>query len=362
MNEAVLAPLRTFALRHALTPIAAAERGVLPDAVIRAGIRALCKERLRTERLGGEEAVAARKRALLASLAASPIATHVEDANRQHYELPPRFFELVLGPRLKYSSAYFPTGNETLAEAEEAMLEATARFAGVRDGERILELGFGWGSLTLFLAARFPNAHITAVSNSAPQKAHVTARAKALGLGNITLVTADVNTFALGKESFDRVVSVEMLEHVRNHGALFARIADALRPGGEACFHVFCHRELTYTFEPTSDDDFMARHFFTGGIMPGADLFLRYAKDLVIEDELRYSGAHYAKTAEAWLARHDASRAEIRTLFRDVYGDDAPLWDQRFRIFFMSCAELFGYAGGDEWLVLHQRFRKRPGV
>lgn len=356
----LIEPALRVAKRHALSPIEAAERGLLPDAVIRLGIRALCTERLREERRGGSEAVHARFRALLDTLRRGPIAVHTEEANQQHYELPPRFFEIVLGPNRKYSSCYYPDGVERLEDAELAMLRETVDFAQIRDGENVLELGFGWGSLTLYMARRFPNATFTCVSNSAPQRIYVTEKLRALGLSNVTLVTADVNTLSLPEGAFDRCVSVEMLEHVRNHAAVFARIATWLVPGGGACFHVFCHRELAYPFEPTGEGDFMARHFFTGGIMPSADLFARFQRDLVLEDERRFSGTHYAKTAEAWLARHDAARAEIRDIFARVYGGDADLWDQRWRIFFMSCAELFGYDGGDEWMVVHQRFTKRP--
>ena len=355
----LIEPALRLAKRHALSPIEAAERALLPDAVIRIGIRALCTERLRHERRGGSEATHARFRELLAGLRGGPIAVHTDAANQQHYELPPRFFELVLGPHRKYSSCYFPEGVTTLAAAEEAMLRETVEFAGIRDGERVLELGFGWGSLTLFMAARFPNARFTCVSNSAPQRLYVTEKLRALGLTNVTLLTADVNTLDLPAGEFDRCVSVEMLEHVRNHQAVFARIACWLRPGGGACFHVFCHRELAYPFEPEGEGDFMARHFFTGGIMPSADLFARFQQDLVLEDERRFSGTHYAKTAEAWLARHDAARTEIRALFEGVYGKDAALWDQRWRIFFLSCAELFGYDQGNEWMVVHQRFTRR---
>lgn len=360
MNSTTLIePALQLARRHALSPIEAAERGLLPDRLVRMGIRALCRDRLQRERRGGSEAVHARFRELLATMRSGPIAVHTEAANEQHYELPPRFFELVLGPQRKYSSCYYPDGVESLADAEEAMLAETVEFAGIRDGDDVLELGFGWGSLTLYMARRFPDARFTCVSNSAPQRLYVTEKLRELGLENVTLLTADVNDLSLEDASFDRCVSVEMLEHVRNHEALFARIARWLRAEGEACFHVFCHRELAYPYEPDGEGDFMARHFFTGGIMPSADLFMRFQRDLVLLDERRFSGIHYAKTSEAWLARHDAARDEIRAIFADVYGADAALWDQRWRIFFMSCAELFGYDDGDEWMVVHQRFAKR---
>ena len=339
-------------------PMALAERGLVPDALIRHGIRRLCAQRLRTERGAGAEAAYANFRARLEQLRGSPIAIHTDAANRQHYELPPGFFELCLGKRLKYSCALFPTGRETLDQAEELMLAAYGERAELADGMRILELGCGWGSLTLWMAERFPNARITAVSNSRPQREFIEARCRALGRSNVTILTQDANRLELS-ERYDRVVSIEMFEHMRNYETLLSRIASWLAPGGKLFVHIFCHRELMYPFEDEGRDDWMARHFFTGGLMPAADTLLHFQRELVLEQQWRVAGVHYERTANAWLANQDRNAAAIRPLMQATYGDDAAVWFQRWRIFWMACAELFGYDGGDEWLVAHYRFARR---
>ena len=335
-----------------------AERGLVPDALIRHGIRRLCAARLAAERAGGEEARYARFRARLDALRASPIAIHTDAANRQHYELPPGFFELALGRRLKYSCALFPTGRESLDEAEELMLAAYGERAELADGMRILELGCGWGSLTLWMAERFPAARITAVSNSRPQREFIEARCRALGLSNVTIITQDANRLELDTR-FDRVVSIEMFEHMRNYETLLSRVASWLDPGGKLFVHIFCHRELMYPFEDEGRDDWMARHFFTGGLMPAADTLLHFQRELVLEQQWRVSGTHYERTANAWLENQDRNAEAIRPLMRETYGADAAVWFQRWRIFWMACAELFGYGGGDEWMVGHYRFVRR---
>ena len=339
-----------------------AESGLLPDALLRLGIRRLCAQRLREERAGGAEATWTRFRHQLEALRQSPLALHTDAANRQHYELPPRFFELCLGKRLKYSSCYYPTGEETLDEAEEKMLALYGERAGLVDGQDILELGCGWGSLTLWIAERFPRSRITAVSNSRPQREHIEARCRERGLGNVRVITEDVNRLALDAAQFDRAVSVEMFEHVRNYQVLLERIAGWLRPGGQLFVHIFCHRELMYPFETARDDDWMGRHFFTGGLMPAADTFLHFQQHMVLEQQWRLAGTHYEKTAEAWLANQDAHAEEILAVLGTTYGASrARLWHQRWRMFWMACAELFGFADGDEWLVGHYRFRRREG-
>ena len=355
MSEASL--LESTPRREPLA-MALAERGLVPDAVIRLGIRRLCTERLRSERAGGAEAAYARFAARLEQLRGSPIAVHTDAANRQHYELPPGFFALCLGRRLKYSCALFPTGRESLDEAEELMLAAYGERAELADGMRILELGCGWGSLTLWMAQRYPNASITAVSNSRPQREFIEARCRALGLANVTVLTMDANRLALDA-TYDRVVSIEMFEHMRNYESLLARIASWLAPGGKLFVHIFCHRELMYPFEDEGRDDWMARHFFTGGLMPAADTLLHFQDALVLERQWRVSGTHYERTANAWLANQDRHAAAIRPLMQETYGPHAAVWFQRWRIFWMACAELFGYDGGNEWLVAHYRFAKR---
>ena len=339
--------------------IALAERGLVPDALIRHGIRSLCAERLRQERGGGVAAIDARFRARLESLRGSAIAIHTDAANRQHYELPPGFFAQCLGRRLKYSSALFPTGNETLDEAEELMLAAYGERAELADGMRILELGCGWGSLTLWMAERHPNATITGVSNSRPQREYIEGQCRARGLRNVTILTEDVNRLELA-ERYDRIVSIEMFEHMRNYDALLSRIASWLAPTGKLFLHIFCHRELMYPFEDAERDDWMARHFFTGGLMPAAQTLLHFQRELVLEQQWRLSGTHYERTANAWLGNQDRNADAIRPLMRETYGDDAAVWFQRWRIFWMACAELFGYDGGNEWLVAHYRFARRP--
>jgi len=332
--------------------MALVERGLVPDAVVRAGIRSFLRRRLR----GEDEA---RTRAFVEEMGRSPVAVETGAANRQHYEVPPAFFLAVLGPRLKYSSCLYGDGAEDLAAAEEAMLALTAARAGLGDGQEILDLGCGWGSMSLYAAERFPGSRVLGVSNSAPQREFILARARERGLSNVEIVTADVNTFEPGR-TFDRAVSVEMLEHVRNHGVLFGRIASWLRPGGRLFVHVFCHARHAYPFETDGEDDWMGRHFFTGGIMPSEDLLPGTDRDLVVEERWRVDGRHYARTSEDWLRNVDARRPAALAALAEVHGrDGAALALRRWRIFFMACAELFAFHGGSEWFVAHYRFRPR---
>ncbi|WP_425457799.1 SAM-dependent methyltransferase [Arenimonas fontis] len=339
--------------------IGLAERGWIPDPLLRLGIRRLCARRLREESAGGPELQSARARLRLQELADSPVALHADAANAQHYELPPEFFRLCLGPRLKYSCCYYPRGDETLAEAEEAMLALYAERAELADGQEILELGCGWGSLTLWMAERFRNARITAVSNSALQRRHIEARCRQLGLANVRVLTRDVNTLELETGRWDRCVSVEMFEHMRNYRVLMARIASWLRPGGKLFVHIFAHRHLLYPFETEGGDNWMGRRFFTGGLMPAADTLLHFQRDLRIDRQWLVDGRHYRRTANHWLRNQDDNRERVLTVLAGHYGAaSAALWFQRWRMFWMACAELFGYRNGQEWLVAHYRFTR----
>lgn len=335
------------------------ERGLVPDSLTRYGIRRLCQQRLAAEGINDPRLADARFRDLLDELRQSPVAIETAAANEQHYELPTRFFQLCLGKRLKYSSCFYETGNESLDQAEEAMLALYCARAQLEDGQDILELGCGWGSLTLWMAERFPNSHITAVSNSATQRAHIEATCGQRGWKNVTVLTRDVNLLELAPSSFDRCVSVEMFEHMRNYDVLLGKIASWLRPGGQLFVHIFCHRNLMYPFETSGDDNWMGRYFFTGGLMPAADTLLYFQRELRIEQRWLLPGTHYQKTSDHWLANQDANRDEVMAVLGAAYGPhEAARWHQRWRMFWMSCAELFGYDGGSEWMVAHYRFRK----
>lgn len=339
--------------------IALAERGWFPDWLVRVGIRQLLRRRIREVYLPDPAQRAQSQSDLRAVLGDSPIAIDTSAANEQHYEVPAEFFQHVLGKQLKYSCCYYPRGNESLDEAEEAMLAMTAERAELRDGMRILELGCGWGSLTLWMARRYPGSQITAVSNSHGQRTHIQSRCAALGLRNVQVLTADMRTFDID-DRFDRVVSVEMFEHMRNYRLLLGRISRWLHPHGKLFVHIFSHREAAYLFESRGESDWMSRHFFTGGIMPSDDLLLYFQDHLTIERHWRVSGLHYWRTCEQWLHRQDAQRRQIQEILRGELDDESSqILFRRWRIFFMACAELFRYRGGNEWFVSHYLFQNR---
>ena len=296
-------------------------------------------------------------RAFAGEMAARAIAEHADAANSQHYELPAEFFRICLGPKLKYSCCLYPTGEETLAEAEEAALAETCAHADIRDGQAILELGCGWGSLSLWMAERYPKSWITAVSNSSGQRAFIEAEARSRGLTNLVVLTRDMNTFEVAAR-FDRIVSVEMFEHMANWRALLTRARNWLEPDGRLFIHVFTHRRTPYRFEVSDTSDFIARHFFTGGVMPSHGLMREYADLFGIEQEWRWSGAHYQRTAMHWLANMDAEPAAVRRLMEATYGDDARLWTRRWRRFYLATAGLFGDSAGAEWGVSHYRLKR----
>lgn len=339
------------------TSLALAEKGLIPRPLIRKGIRNLLHKRLQEQNARFGENPEREMQKWVEHMRSAPIALVPEAANEQHYEVPPAFFELVLGPHRKYSSGYYPESDTTLAEAEQAMLALTCERADLRNGQDILELGCGWGSLTLFMAQRYPSSRITAVSNSAPQRQTILERAKAQGLTNIEVLTADMNTFE-APGTFDRVVSVEMFEHMRNWEALLGKVATWLRPDGRVFLHVFAHQRFAYPFDVKSDTDWMSQHFFSGGMMPSHDLLDHLDTPFEVDERWAVSGEHYARTSEDWAKNTDRHRAKIIELFEQAYGKgQGRRWMHRWRIFFLSCAELFGWDGGQEWIVSHQRLR-----
>jgi len=334
------------------------ESGLVPDTIIRAGIRRLLESKRQEIHSGDAEYAANTLNRFVTMMNESPIALLPDLANEQHYEVPADFFSHVMGDHLKYSCCYWPNHVGNLSEAEAAALELTVKRAGIEDGMQVLDLGCGWGSLSLWIAEHFPNTSVVSVSNSSSQRDFILEQAAGRAIRNIDVLVCDMNDFSTDKR-FDRVVSIEMFEHMRNYGELFRRIDDWLLPDGHFFMHIFCHRTTPYEYIDKGPSDWMSRHFFSGGIMPSADLPLRFADNLSIAGRWHWNGQHYAKTCDAWLANMDMNEDEIMPVLADCYGEDnASLWWQRWRMFFMACSELFDYDEGQEWYVGHYLFRK----
>lgn len=336
----------------------AVESGWVPDSLVRAGIRRIVRDRLAQESGSGIESRQEAQQQFIAEMNRSPIALSTAAANQQHYELPAEFFSLVLGRHMKYSCGYWLGEVSSLDQSEAAMLSLTCSNAAIEDGLRILELGCGWGSLSLYMAERFPNSMIVAVSNSASQKRFIDAQIAIRKIQNLTVVTADMNTFDAGG-LFDRVVSVEMFEHMRNWKLLLSRIASWMKPDARLFIHVFSHHRFAYPFIARDETDWIARHFFTGGLMPSYDLISNFQDQLRLIRGWQYDGVHYHKTTDSWLRKMDANRQAIDRIFRQTYGEEAPKFRNYWRIFFMSCSELWGYRNGQEWTVSHYLIEKR---
>jgi cyclopropane-fatty-acyl-phospholipid synthase len=336
-----------------------AETGRVPDVVIRAAIRNLLRRRLNEVRSGDCEADEDANHAFREQLRSSPIALVPELANQQHYEVAPEFFQRVLGWRMKYSCGLWSNGVRDIDAAEEAMLTLVCSRAQITNGMSVLDLGCGWGSLSLWIAEKYPRCRVLAISNSKPQREFILQRCAERKIENVEVVTCDINQFD-PERTFDRVISVEMFEHIRNYDWLLARIARWLEPHGKLFVHHFSHREIAYPYETEGDDDWMGRHFFSGGIMPSDDMLLHFQRDLVVERKWRVNGNHYKHTADAWLHLQDVQIDVLLPILAEVYGEEAaPLWFERWRLFFLACSELFGYRGGNEWWVTHVRMSLR---
>lgn len=335
------------------------ERGLVPDQFTRIGIRSLSQARLDAIKAIDCETSNQHLMQFIAEMNQSEIAPLPEKANEQHYEVDAAFYHLCLGQRRKYSCCYWAPETKTLNEAEVLALQQTCAHADLHDGQAILELGCGWGALSLWMAEHYPNAQITGVSNSHSQRKYIMNQAKARGFENLQIITADMNDFE-APSTYDRVVSVEMFEHMRNYQVLYGKVARWLNVGGKFFKHIFVHRSTPYLFQVEDESDWMSEYFFSGGMMPSDDLPLFFQDDLKLVNRWRWDGTHYEKTANAWLQNMDANKAEITPILASVYGQDqVTIWRNRWRMFYLACAELFGYQNGQQWWVSHYLFEKR---
>jgi cyclopropane-fatty-acyl-phospholipid synthase len=335
------------------------EQGYLPDNIIRKGIRRLLKERLQEIHADDVETANAEKQKFIADMHSTSIALETDKANEQHYEVPAEFFNQVLGDHNKYSCCYWDKNTHSLEQAEKKALQLSAEHAGLGNGQSVLELGCGWGSLSLWMAQQYPDSQITSVSNSKSQKNFIDKEAKRLNLINLNVITCDINDFDINKQ-FDRIVSIEMFEHTRNWNHLYANVAKWLKPDGQFFLHIFVHRSTPYAFEVKDSSDWMSKYFFTGGMMPSADLPLYFQNNLKLENNWAWNGNHYAHTCNAWLKNMDAKKQLLMPVFKYTYGSDvADIWWMRWRLFFMACAELFAYDDGQQWFVNHYLFSRR---
>ena len=335
------------------------EKDIIPDFLIRFGIRNLLSTRLEEEDKGSLEAQQEHLNTYIESLKKSPVAIHTSDANEQHYEVPTEFYKYVLGSRMKYSGGYWKEGVENFDQSEEDMLALSCERAELKNGHSVLELGCGWGSMSLYIAEKFPKCKVIGVSNSRTQKEYIDSVAKQKGLKNIKIITQDMNVFTIDKK-FDRIISVEMLEHMKNYQVLFKRISGFMKDDAKFFIHIFTHKTFAYPFEVKDSTDWMAKYFFTGGMMPSHDLFLHFQDDLSILKQWVVNGNHYGKTSEAWLKNMDRNKDKIIPIFQKTYGDgNETKWWVYWRVFFMACAELWAYANGEEWIVSHYLFKKK---
>ena len=335
-----------------------AEKGYVPDPILRKGIQHMCRNRITDIRISDEIVRKKYIKDFIDNMNRAEIAPSPHFANQQLYEVPHNFFELVLGSYKKYSCGYWDDDTHDITQAESQALQLTCQHADIRDGHKILELGCGWGSLTLWLAEKFPSSHVTAISNSSSQRSYILKKINELGLTNVEVLTKDINNFT-PTTNFDRIVSVEMFEHLRNYNEIFSRISQWLNKEGKFFMHIFCNELEPYLFVDRGPSDWMTRHFFSAGMMPSADLPLYFQDALTLDKEWHWDGVHYERTANAWLDNLDRNRSDVMPILANIYGtENTNRWFHRWRLFFMACAELFGMEEGGIWGVHHYRFNQ----